>query len=142
MSTDQAFADAPTRELEPIGEADPLAKVTLTPRGFAAVLAAAALLLGLVLALLPVHVAGPDPAHPNRVSCGNTVGGVETDVIGTGLGSADRQTVVSYVNICEQAMGERVFYSWPLFLAGGLGIIWLGVVRTRAQRAGTAASAP
>src|SRR5437660_1298790 len=117
MSTDQDFADAPTRELEPVRQVDPLAAVMLTPRGFAAVLAAAALLLGLILALLPVRVAGPDPAHPSRVSCGNTVGSVETDSIGAGLGTADRQTVVSYVNICEQAMGERVFYSWPLFLA-------------------------
>jgi hypothetical protein len=136
MSTDQAFSDAPTRELTPIPE-DPLARVTLTPRGFAAVMAAAALLLGLILALLPVRVAGPDPAHPNRVSCGNTVGSVETDSIGPGLGQADRQTVVSYVGICEQAMGERVFYSWPLFLAGGLGIIWLGVVRPRVGRTPT-----
>ena len=132
MSTDQAFADERTLQLS--GEVDPLAQVTLSPRGFASVLAVAALLLGLVLALLPVHVAGPDPAHPNRVSCGNTVGGVETDSVGAGLGSVDQAVVVSYVDICEQAMGERVFYSWPLFLAGGLGIIWLGVVRPRVGR--------
>ena len=129
MSTD--FADAPTQELRPVEDADPLAKVTMTPRGFASVLAAAALLLGLILALLPVHVAGPDPARPAQISCGNTVGGVETDVLGTGLGQADQQTVVSYVDMCERAMGERVFYSWPLFMAGGLGIIWLGMVRVR-----------
>src|SRR5262245_42170043 len=128
MSTDQVLADAPTRELEPIREDDPLAKVTLTPRGFASVLAAAALLLGLILALLPVRVAGPEPAHPDRGSCGNTAGGAETDTTGAGVGNADRQTVVSYVGICEPAVGERVFYSWPLFLPGGLGIIWLGVV--------------
>lgn len=131
MSTDQDFAEAPTREFEPIREVDPLDKVTLTPRGFASVLAAAALLLGLILALLPVHVAGPDPARPSQISCGNTVGGVETDLIGNGLGQADQQTVVSYVEICEQAVGERVFYSWPLFMASGLGIIWLGTVRVR-----------
>src|SRR5919198_3397521 len=101
MSTDQVYADAPTQELAPVGDADPLAKVTLTPRAFVSVMAAAALLLGLILALLPVHVAGPDPAHPNQIGCGNTVGGVETDSIGTGLGPADRQTVVSYVDICE-----------------------------------------
>src|SRR5689334_25425340 len=104
MSTDQDFAEAPTRELPPIREADPLEKVTLTPRGFAAVLAAAALLLGLILALLPVHVAGPDPAHPARISCGNTVGGVETDLIGRGLGQVDTQTTVSYVDMCERAI--------------------------------------
>jgi len=131
MSTDQVFADAPTQELQTVDDVDPLAKVTLTPRGFASVLAAAALLLGLILALLPVHVAGPDPAHPAQISCGNTVGGVETDVLGAGLGQADRQTTVSYVDMCERAMGERVFYSWPLFMAGGLGIIWLGMVRVR-----------
>lgn len=131
MSTDQVFADAPTQELQTVGDVDPLAKVTLTPRGFASVLAAAALLLGLILALLPVHVAGPDPARPGQISCGNTVGGVETDVLGAGLGQADRQTVVSYVDMCERAIGERVFYSWPLFMAGGLGIIWLGMVRVR-----------
>jgi hypothetical protein len=134
MSTDQAFADAPTQELRPVADADPLDKVTMTPRGFASVLAAAALLLGLILALLPVHVAGPDPARPAQISCGNTVGGVETDVLGAGLGQADQQTVVSYVDMCERAMGERVFYSWPLFMAGGLGIIWLGTVRVRRSR--------
>ena len=139
MSTDhQVFADSPTQELQRVDMTDdPLAKVTLTPRGFASVLAAAALLLGLVLGLLPLHVAGPDPAHPSRVSCGNTVGGVETDSVGAGLGQADRPTVVSYVDMCERAVGERVFYSWPLFLAGGLGIIWLGVVRSpRRERLG------
>lgn len=132
MSTDQDFAEAPTRELPLIREVDPLDQVTLSPRGFAAVLAAAALLLGLVLALLPVHVAGPDPTRSARISCGNTVGGVETDLIGRGLGpAADKQTTVSYVDMCERAIGERVFYSWPLFMAGGLGIIWLGTVRVR-----------
>ena len=137
MSTDQVFADAPTQELRRVEE-DPLAKVTLSPRGFASVLAGAALLLGLVLGLLPVHVAGPDPWHPTKISCGNTIGGVETDGIGAGLGQADRSTVVSYVDMCERAIGERVFYSWPLFLAGGLGIIWLGVVRPRERRTPTA----
>ena len=131
MSTDQVFAESPTQELQRIDGADPLDKVTLTPRGFASVLAAAALLLGLLLALLPVHVAGPDPAHPSQIVCGNTVGGVESDSIGAWLGPVDRQTTVSYVDICERAVGERVFYSWPLFLAGGLAIIWLGVVRSR-----------
>lgn len=134
MSTDQDYvSESPTQELAPVTDPDPLAQVTLSPRGFASVLAAAALLLGLVLALLPVHVAGPDPARASQISCGNTVGGVESDSVGSGLGQAagDRQTFVSYVDMCERAVGERVFYSWPLFLAGGLGIIWLGVVRSR-----------
>lgn len=110
---------------------DPLAKITLSPRGFAAVLATAALLVGLVLALVPVHVAGPDGANPSKISCGNSIGGVESDSIAAGLGSADRPTMVSYVDMCERATGERVFYSWPLFFGGGLGIVWLGVVRRR-----------
>jgi hypothetical protein len=81
--------------------------------------------------LLPVRVAGPDPANPSRISCGNSIGGAETESIAAGLGEADRQTVVSYIDICEQVVGERVFYSWPMFFGGGLGIIWLGVVRRR-----------
>ncbi len=117
----------------PADESDPLAKITLTPRNFAAVMATAALLIGLLLALLPVRVAGPDPANPNHISCGNTIGGAETESIGAGLGETDRQTIVSYVEICEQAVGERTFYSWPMFFGGGLGIIWMGVVRRRPE---------
>jgi hypothetical protein len=130
MNTDQITRVEP---LEPATaeEPDPLAKITLTPRGFAALLATIGLLLGLILAIVPVHVAGPDPANPGYVSCGNTIGGVETDVAAGGLDRPDRATVVSYVDICERAISSRTFYSWPMFLAGGLVIIWLGAVRHR-----------
>jgi hypothetical protein len=123
-----------TLQVEPVeAEPDPLAKITLSPRGFAAVLATAALLVGLILALVPVHVAGPDGANPSKLSCGNTIGGVESDSIAAGLGdaAADRTTMVSYVDMCERATGERVFYAWPLFFGGGLAIMWLGVVRRK-----------
>lgn len=110
---------------------DPLAKITLSPRAFVTVLATVALLLGLLLALIPVRVAGPDPANPVSVSCGNTIGGVETGSVAANLEPPDRATIVSYIEMCERAVGNRVFYSWPLFLIGGLVIIWMGVVRPR-----------
>ncbi|HEV2781709.1 MAG TPA: hypothetical protein VGX25_20180 [Actinophytocola sp.] len=112
---------------------DPLAKITLSPRGFIVVLATVALLVGLILALIPVHVAGPDPAMPASVSCGNTIGGVETGSVAAGLDQPDRETMVSYVDMCERAIGDRIFYSWPMFFGGGLVIIWLGVVRSRVR---------
>jgi hypothetical protein len=135
MTSEQTFASARTQQLEPVTtDGDPLAKITLTPRGFAAVMATVALLLGLALALFPVHVAGPDPGKPVSVSCGNTIGGVETGSVAANLASPDRATMVSYVGVCERAIADRVFYSWPLFFAGGIGIIWMGVVRRPASR--------
>jgi hypothetical protein len=114
-----------------IDEPDPLAKITLSPRGFAAVMAAIALLVGLLLAVLPVNVAGPDPEAPGLVGCGNTIGGVETDALAADLDRPDRDTIVSYVDMCERAISNRVFYAWPMFFGGGLVIIYMGVVRAR-----------
>ncbi|GAB3870311.1 hypothetical protein GCM10029964_004600 [Kibdelosporangium lantanae] len=57
---------------------DPLAKVTLRPRTFAAVLAVAGLLVGLVLVLLPLRVSTLDTTKTTKLSCGNILGGVET----------------------------------------------------------------
>lgn len=108
---------------------DPLAKITMRPQTFAVVLATAALLLGLILALVPVHVAGADPANPASVSCGNTIGGVETDLIGEDLDRPSETVMATYVNTCESAMETRRAYSWPLFFAGALAFAWFGVVR-------------
>lgn len=111
---------------------DPLEKITITPRRFAAVLAVAAVLVGLVLALVPVHVAGPDPVNPESVTCGNTLGGVETRLVDGDLPElADRATTVSYIDMCDRAVRLRAFPSWVLFFGGVLGILWLGVVRRR-----------
>lgn len=121
----------PWHAVRMIDDSDPLTKITLSPRGFTAVLATVALLVGLILALIPVHVAGPDPAMPGSVSCGNTIGGVETGSVAAGLNQADRSTIVSYVDMCERAISDRIFYSWPLFFGGGLVIIYMGVVRHR-----------
>lgn len=140
MSSEQDIATARTEELPwPPGapDPDPLAKITLSPRGFAALLAGVGLLVGLILALVPVHVAGPDPARPASITCGNTIGGVETDIVGGGLdqqspqGQRDPGITVSYVDMCERAIADRTFYAWPMFFAGGLTIIWLGAVRQR-----------
>ncbi len=132
MTSEQIIASARTQQLEPVipeSDPDPLAKITLTPRGFAALLATIALLLGLLLALIPVHVAGPNPAKPVSVSCGNTIGGVETGSVAANLESPDKIVMATYVGTCERAISDRLFYSWPLFFIGGLVIIWLGVVR-------------
>jgi hypothetical protein len=108
---------------------DPLASITLGPRTFAAVLAVAGMLLGLILALVPVHVAGLNTSEPSSVSCGNTIGGVETPLVGENLRSVSDEVLASYVGTCQQAISTRLLVSWPLFAAGALGIMWLGVVR-------------
>jgi hypothetical protein len=117
---------APVPEAEP---PDPLASVTLRPRTYAAVLAIAGLLLGLILALVPVHVAGLNTTEQTTVSCGNTIGGVETPLVGENLRNANDQVLATYVGTCQQAISTRLLVSWPLFVAGALGIVWLGVVR-------------
>ena len=120
------YAETPPAEEPP---ADPLAKVMLTPRQFWAVLAAAGLLLGLLLALLPVRVANADPANPGHVSCGNTIGGVETGPLSDELERPSQEVLATYVNTCESAIATRLAFSWPLFFAGALVIVWRGVVR-------------
>jgi hypothetical protein len=136
MSTEPDLAaDAPTLQIGPrqqaAGDPDPLAQITMRPRMFIAVLAGLAMLLGLVLALVPVHVAGPDPAGQARVSCGNTIGGVEMDTVAGGLGEPDQATRVAYVDMCERAVSERQNVSWTMFFGGLLVVLWLGVVRQR-----------
>jgi hypothetical protein len=120
------YTDTPPAEEPP---ADPLAKVMLTPRQFWAVLAFAGLLLGLLLALLPVRVANADPANPGHVSCGNTIGGVEVGPLGDELGRPSRDVLATYVSTCESAVATRLAFSWPMFFAGALVIVWRGVVR-------------
>ncbi|OLF17769.1 hypothetical protein [Actinophytocola xanthii] len=117
---------------------DPLAKIMLTPRGFGAVLAVVGLLLGLVLALVPVHVAGMDTDEPSSVSCGNTIGGVETPLIARGLGPIsdfDSGITAAYVGTCQQAIATRLMFAWPMFFGGMIGLIWLGVVRRESSSA-------
>ncbi|CRK61353.1 hypothetical protein [Alloactinosynnema sp. L-07] len=110
---------------------DPLDRVTLSPARFAATLAVIALLLGLILALIPVRVASPNAAAPGKVSCGNTIGGVETRSVVEGLGANDRPVTVAYIDMCERAISGRTTVSWLLFFAGLVGGIGLGVVRKR-----------
>lgn len=111
-------------------ETDPLARITMRPETFFTVLAVAALLLGLILALMPVHVAGPDVTAPRSITCGNTIGGVETASLGEGLGDdASPQLVSTYVGSCETAMGFRLMFAWPMFFAGLLAVLWSLVIR-------------
>jgi hypothetical protein len=112
---------------------DPLATITMRPRTYAAGLAIAGLLLGLILALVPVHVAGLDTAEQTSVSCGNTIGGVETPLLAGDLGNVDDPVLATYVGTCQQAISTRLLVSWPLFVAGLLGVIWLGAVRHTPQ---------
>jgi hypothetical protein len=138
MNTEPDLATAPTvrQPVPPYTEpspADPLAKVMITSRQFWAILAAAGLLLGLLLALLPVRVANADPANPGFVSCGNTIGGVETGPLADELGRPDADVLATYVSTCESAIATRLEFSWPMFFAGALVIIWRGVVRKPAS---------
>lgn len=136
MTPDQRTATEPT-ELLPVAaspgdqaqQPDPLARITLTPRRFASLLAGAGLLLGLVLGLAPVHVASLDEARASSVSCGNTVGGVETPLLTQDLGDAGPAVVATYVGTCQEAIGTRLVFAWPMFFAGMIGVVWLGVVR-------------
>jgi hypothetical protein len=123
------YTENPPAETPPV---DPLAKVMITPRQFWAILAAAGLLLGLLLALLPVRVANADPARPGHVSCGNTIGGVETGPLGDELGRPSTNVLATYVSTCESAIATRLEFSWPMFFAGALVIVWRGVVRKSA----------
>lgn len=132
--THPAPPGAPAQEPPAQEPPDPLASITLRPRTFAAVLAVAAMLLGLILALVPVHVAGLDTASQTTVSCGNTIGGVETPLVGEHLRGAGDQVLATYVGTCQQAISTRLLVSWPLFVAGALGIVWLGVVRREPPR--------
>lgn len=109
---------------------DPLDRITLSPRRFAAVLSVAALLLGLVLALAPVRVANVDVARP-KVTCGNTFGGAETRSIVNGLGEDSRPMTVAYIDLCERAISERTNVSWVLLFGGLISGVGLGVVRRR-----------
>ncbi|GAA4444705.1 hypothetical protein GCM10023148_51660 [Actinokineospora soli] len=111
---------------------DPLDQITLSPRGFGGALALLGLLLGLVLALVPVSVAGPDAARPESVTCGNAIGGVETGWIVEDLGADVRPTTLSYIGMCEQAVDSRATKATLLFFGGLLGGLGLGVVRRRA----------
>ena len=129
VATDGPTAQLPRLAGGPAEQADPLAKITLTPRRFAGVLAVAGLLLGLVLALVPVHVASLDDSRATTASCGNTIGGVETPLLTRDLGSTEPEVVATYVGTCQEAIGTRLLFAWPMFFAGMLGIVWLGVVR-------------
>lgn len=113
--------------------ADPLAKVMITPRQFWAILAVAGILLGLLLALLPVRVANANPTNPGYVSCGNTIGGVETGPLADQLSRPGEDVLATYVGTCESAISTRLAYSWPMFFAGALVIVWRGVVRKPAE---------
>lgn len=120
------YTETPPAEGHP---ADPLAKVMITPRQFWAVLAVAGILLGLLLALLPVRVANANPRQPGYVTCGNTIGGVETGPLADRLDRPDEEVLATYVGTCERAIATRLAYSWPMFFAGALVIVWRGVVR-------------
>jgi hypothetical protein len=126
---DLATQQTVRQPVPPAVEPDPLAKIMMSPRVFFAVLAVVALLLGLLLALLPVKVANVDAANPGYVSCGNTVGGVETGPLSDELGRPSPTVLATYVGTCESAITTRLAFSWPMFFIGALAIVWSGVVR-------------
>jgi hypothetical protein len=120
---------------QPVAESgDPLDRITLAPRTFVAALATVALLLGLMLALLPVRVSTLDTAATTKVSCGNILGGVETPRLASALNRPAEPVLVEYVAMCSQAIDARATPSWVLFFGGMLGWIWLGAVRSGKSR--------
>src|SRR5882724_8849796 len=119
-------APAPT---EPV---DPLAKVTLAPRTFMAVLFVTALLLGLLLVLIPLRVSTLDTTKTTKVSCGNILGGVETPQLANALGKpTDEIVLAEYVHMCEDSINARTYVAWGLFFTGLLGCVWLAAVRRK-----------
>jgi hypothetical protein len=129
MSVQTSLAPAST---EP---PDPLAKVTLAPRTFAAVLFVIALLVGLVLVLIPLRVSTLDTARTTKVSCGNILGGVETPQVAGALGKpTDELVLAQYVHMCEDSINARTYPAWGLFFAGMIGCVWLAAVRRPKSR--------
>ncbi|MCE7008970.1 hypothetical protein LWC34_40085 [Kibdelosporangium philippinense] len=110
---------------------DPLAQITLPPRVFVASLASIALVVGLVLGLLPVRVSTLDTTTTVKVSCGNTLGGVETPQLAASLGRPERPILAEYVAMCDRGIDARALPAWTLFFGGMIGWIWLGAVRRR-----------
>jgi hypothetical protein len=104
----------------------------MRPAVFRALATVAAILVGLVLALVPVRVAGLDTTRSSTVTCGNAIGGVETKEIAAGLPNSGRGEVLEYVEICERAVSERETAATVLFFGGLVAALWLGVVRRRA----------
>jgi hypothetical protein len=119
-----------SRPPAPAEPADPLAKVMLAPRTFAAVLAVVALLVGLVLVLVPLRVSTLDTTRATKLSCGNILGGVETPQVAGALGQpTDEIVLAEYVHMCEDSMNARTYPAWGLFFAGMFGCVWLVAVR-------------
>lgn len=112
-------------------QADPLDRITLPPRAFVAALASIALVLGLVLALVPVRVSALDTTATVKVTCGNILGGVETPRLASALGGPAPSILVEYVGMCDRSLDSRATPAWTLFFGGMIGWIWLGAVRQR-----------
>jgi hypothetical protein len=115
---------------------NPVDKIMLRPRTFVLALAMTAMVVGLVLGLVPVRVSTPDTATPGKVSCGNTLGGVETAWVAEGLGeqtAQDSDTLVAYIGICDRAIDARALPAWTVFFAGLVVLLWLGVVKAKAS---------
>jgi disulfide bond formation protein DsbB len=116
------------------GQSDPVEKIMLRPRTFVMLLAGLAMVIGLLLGLVPARVSTPDAANPGKVTCGNTLNGVETAWLVEDLGTPDRETLVSYIEICDQAINNRAAPAWTLFFAGMLVVVFLGAVRHKFNR--------
>jgi hypothetical protein len=113
---------------EPVTEPiDPLAQITVRPRAFLAALAIIAMLLGLLLAILPVRVASADPGRTTAVSCGNALSGVEPGRVHDQSG--DRAAQLTYLDMCDRSVSLRGGSAAVLFIGGVLGGLWLGIVR-------------
>jgi hypothetical protein len=112
-------------------QVDPLDRITLPPRVFVAALASIALLIGLVLALVPVRVSTLDTTTTTKVSCGNILGGVETPRLASALDKPEQPILVEYVAMCDRSLDARATPAWTLFFGGMIGWIWLGAVRRR-----------
>jgi hypothetical protein len=106
---------------------DPLAQITVRPRAFLAALAIIAMLLGLLLAILPVRVASADPGRTPTVSCGNALSGVEAGRVRDQSG--DRAAQLTHLDMCDRSVSLRGGSAAVLFVGGLLGGLWLGIVR-------------
>lgn len=107
--------------------ADPLAQITLRPRAFFAGVAILAMLIGLLLAILPVRVASADPVRTPAVSCGSVLGGVEAGRVRDQ--SAGQAALLTHLDMCDRSVTVRGSAAAVLFIGGLLGGLWLGIVR-------------
>ncbi len=111
--------------------------MSVTPRTFAAVLGGIALLIGLLALAIPTSV---DQSGGGTLSCGSGFTGVSEEVGYADTGKSIADTMYpsfadddekTYEAQCEDKIGARRAWGWPVFALGGIVAAGALLVRTR-----------